>query len=153
MDACSVCSIWCRTIDRLSMLLRLIDPFASYGIYDIEHAQFVGCRGLFEVSVDFLNEYRLGLQQESLVSIGQNSTVRRIPCSILPGRCSRRERLVWRYEIRRLRVASNSAWHSGQPLILLLPMTWCPSGYLLTTGDEKYTQLGKNSGIARFAEK
>lgn len=64
MDASSVCSVLCRAIDRLAMLFRLIDPFASYGIYDIEYSQFVGCRGLLEVSVDFLDEHGLGLQQK-----------------------------------------------------------------------------------------
>lgn len=64
MDASSVRSILCRAIDRLALLFRLINPFASYRIYDIEHSQFVGCRGLFEMSVDFLDEYGLGLPHE-----------------------------------------------------------------------------------------
>jgi hypothetical protein len=95
MDASSVCSILCRAIDRLAMLFCLIDPFASYRIYDIEHSQFVSCRGLFEVSVDFLDQYRLGLQHEVLVSIGKRDIAHRIQRAILPGRCSRRGQLVW----------------------------------------------------------
>lgn len=77
------------------MLFRLIDPFASYGIYDIEYSQFVGCRGFFEVSVDFLNQYRLGLHHEVLVSRGKSGIARRIQRVFLPGRCSRRGQLVW----------------------------------------------------------
>jgi hypothetical protein len=63
MDARGVRSIFSRAIDRLTMLLCLIDPSASYGIYDIQHAQLVSCRRFFEVSVDLLNEYRFGLQE------------------------------------------------------------------------------------------
>lgn len=64
MDSSGVSSILCRAIDGLAMLFRLIDPFASYGIYDIEYSQFVRGRGLLEMSVDFLDQYRLGLQQK-----------------------------------------------------------------------------------------
>lgn len=96
MDASSVRSILCRAIDRLALLFRLVDPFASYGIYDIEHSQFVSCRGLFEMSVDFLNEYGLGLQHEIYCQHeGRQHCARRIRRAVLPGRCSRRARLVW----------------------------------------------------------
>jgi hypothetical protein len=69
MDASGVCPILCRAIDGLAMLLCLIDPLASYGIYDIEHSQFVSSWRLLEVSVDLLNEYRFGLQQKVLISM------------------------------------------------------------------------------------
>lgn len=68
MDTSGVCPILCRAIDRLAMLFRQIDPFASYGIYDIEYSQFMSCWSLLEVSVDLLDKYRLGLHEEILVS-------------------------------------------------------------------------------------
>jgi hypothetical protein len=75
VDAGSVRSILGRAINRLVLLLRLIDPFASYRIYDIKYSQFMGCRGLFEVSVDLLNQYGFGLQEAILVSRGQSGLV------------------------------------------------------------------------------
>ncbi len=62
MHASGISSIRCRTIDLLALLLGMVDPSSSYGIYNVEYSQLVCSGRLFEVSEDFLNQNRLGLQ-------------------------------------------------------------------------------------------
>ena len=50
--------------DNLALLLRLVHPFASYRVYDVEHSQLVSAGCLFEVSIDLLDQYRFGLAAE-----------------------------------------------------------------------------------------
>lgn len=49
-------AIGSRAADGLALLLRLLQPFAGYRVYNVEHAKFVGARGLLEMGEYPLDE-------------------------------------------------------------------------------------------------
>lgn len=64
VDAGSKSTIWGIAIDRMVLLFGLFQPFSGYGVYYVEHAQFVRAGSLFEMCEDLLNEERFGLPDE-----------------------------------------------------------------------------------------
>lgn len=61
MHACSKGPVWCRRAGRLSLGLRLIQPFPCYRVYDVEYSQFMCAGRLLEVGKELLDEDRLVL--------------------------------------------------------------------------------------------
>lgn len=71
MDASGKGSISSGAVYRLALGLGLLEPLAGDRVYNVQHAQLVVSVRLLEVSVEFLNEHRLGLDVVSNVLKGR----------------------------------------------------------------------------------
>lgn len=56
VDASGEGAIWRGAADGLALLLRLLQPFAGYRVYNVEHAELVGARSFLEVGENPLDE-------------------------------------------------------------------------------------------------
>jgi hypothetical protein len=66
MDSCGVCTIWGRAVYSLSIRFGLLGPLSSYRVYDVEDAKFVSPWRFLKVCVQFLDEDRFRLGEESV---------------------------------------------------------------------------------------